>query len=49
MEVIGHQHPADEQEFHRLPQPYERSVKAAAKTLGEEKGRAPIGAGGNKL
>ena len=49
MEVIGHQHPADEQEFHLLPQPLEPSDKAAAKTLGEEKGRAPIGAGGDKL
>ncbi len=42
--MIGHQHPADEQEFHLLPQPLERLDKAAAKTLGEEKGREPIGA-----
>ncbi len=43
-EVIGHQHPADEQELHLLPQPLEPSAKAAAKPLGEEKGRG--GAGG---
>ncbi len=47
--MVGHQHPADEQKFHLLPQPLEPSDKAAAKTLGEEKGRAPIGAGGDKL
>ena len=31
------------------PQPLEPSDKAAAKTRGEKKGRAPIGAGGDEL
>jgi hypothetical protein len=49
MEVIGHQHPTDEQEFHLLSQLLERLDKKTAKMLGEEKGRPPIGAGGDKL
>lgn len=48
MEVIGHQHPTDEHEFHLLPQLLERLDKTTAKTLGEEKGRPPIGTGGDE-
>ncbi len=40
---------ADEQELHLLPEPLEPSDKTTAKTLGEEKGRGPIGAGGDEL
>ena len=45
MEVIGHEHPADEPE----PQVGQCFHKAAAKTLREEKGRTPVGAGGDEL
>ena len=49
MEVIGPEHPADEQECHLLPRLCQRFDKAAAKTLREEKGRAPVSAGGDEL
>ena len=49
MEVIGHQHPTDEQEFHLLPHLLDPLDKTTAKTLGEEKGRPPIGTGGDEL
>jgi hypothetical protein len=49
MEVIGHQHPTEEQEFHLLPHLLERLDKTTGKTLGEEKGRPPISAGGDEL
>ena len=49
MEVIGHQHPADEQGFCLLPHRCQRLDKTAAKTLREEKGRALVGAGSDEL
>ena len=49
MEVIGQEHPADEPEPHLLPQVRQCFHKAAAKTLREEKGRTPVGAGGVEL
>ena len=49
MEVIGHEHPADEPECHFPPRLCQRFDKAAAKTLREEKGRALLSAGGDEL
>jgi len=49
MEVIGPEHPADEQACHLRPRLCQRFDKAAAKTLREEKGRAPVSAGGDEL
>ena len=49
MEVVGHEHPADEQASHLLPHLCQRFDKAAAKTLREEKGRALVSAGGDEL
>jgi hypothetical protein len=47
--MIGHQHPTDKQEFQLLPHLLDPLHKTAAKMFGEEKGRPPIGAGGDEL
>ena len=49
MHVIGHQHATEEQEFQLLPHFLDPLNKTTAKPLGKEKGRPPIGTGGDEL
>jgi len=49
MNVLGHQNPADPQEMPLLPHFVKPLDKAAAKAIGEERGGAAIGAGGDEL
>jgi hypothetical protein len=49
MEVIGHQHLTEEQEFQFLPHFLGPLNKTTAKPLGEEKGRPPTGTGVDEL
>jgi hypothetical protein len=49
MKMLGHQNPADQHEMQFLPHLVKPLDKAAPKAIGEEKGRAVIGAGGDEL
>src|SRR5208337_4378936 len=49
MEMVRHQHPADEQKIQLLTHLLEPLDKTVAKTLGEKNGRTAVGAGGDKL
>jgi hypothetical protein len=49
MKMLGHQNPPDEQKMPFLPHLFKPLDKAPPKAIGEEEGRAAIGARGNEL